>query len=94
MNEIVQYLRVNSSPEHPISGKDMANHFGITGVKVRRYINEARRDGVPVCSTRWGYYYSEEKEHIERTLASLRGRIISQENAITGLEKLLLHGNS
>lgn len=89
MNIISNYLRYRSSAEHPIKGSDLANHFGITGIAVRKAVNEARSNGVPICATSHGYYYSDDREQIKKTVESLRGRIVAQENAITGLEALL-----
>ncbi len=91
MNEIITYLRMHSSAEKPVSGRVLAERFGLTGQKVREYINQARRDGVPICSARWGYFYSEDKSQIKKTIDSMRGRIVSQELAIDGLSTLL-HG--
>lgn len=91
MNEIIAYLRRNSSSDKPVSGRVLAEKFGLTGQKVREYINRARQDGVPICSARWGYFYSEDTSQIRKTIDSMRGRIASQELAIDGLSTLL-HG--
>ena len=88
-NEIISYLRRYSTVEHPLKGVDIANHFGTTGVKVRKAVNEARCSGVPICSSSFGYYYSEDKELIRKTVESMLGRIAAQQNAIAGLEQLL-----
>ncbi len=89
MEKIIEYLKRFSSIENPISGKDLANHFGLTGVKIREYINAARCGGIPICSTRWGYFYSTDREQIAKTVSSMQGRISAQENAIAGLNALL-----
>jgi len=89
MNKVVEYLRIHSAPDSPISGRNLANHFGFTPVKVREYVNEARCSGVPICSTRWGYFYSEDTDLISKTVESMRGRIASQERAIAGLSSIL-----
>ena len=89
-NVISEYLRSNSSHDHPIKGCDLASHFDITGVKVRKAVNDARCSGIPICASSQGYFYSDSKEQIKKTIESMRGRIISQENAIAGLESLVL----
>ncbi len=86
---IIKYLRTNSSFEHPIKGSSIASHYGISDVKVREVVNAARRNGIPVCSSSYGYYYSEDKAHISKTVESLKNRIASQESAIDGLSALL-----
>lgn len=52
-------------------------------------MNAARCDGIPICSSRNGYYYSDDKEQIQKTVDSMRGRIFAQENAIAGLSALI-----
>lgn len=89
MNDIITYLRKHSSFENPVSGGVLADKFGLTGQKVREYINQARRNGIPICSTRWGYFYSDDKAQIKKTIESMRGRIAAQEMAIDGLSTLL-----
>lgn len=86
---VVDYLRRNSSASCHIAGRVIAEHFGVTGSDVRKLINKSRQNGVPICSSRHGYYYSEDKEHIEKTVCSIRGRISAQENAIHGLSEWL-----
>ena len=88
MNQVIDYLKKYSSADHPISGGAIASHFGITGVKVREYINQARRNSVPICSKRWGYYYSENPDDVRKTVRSLRDRISATEGAINGLTAL------
>ena len=88
-NLILDFLKSNSSNTYTISGKTIASYFNISGIRVRICVNHLRRDGFPICSNRWGYYYSEEKKDIEKTISSLRGRVASQEDAISGLTRLL-----
>ena len=88
-NDVVNYIKCVSAPDRPISGSSIASHFGITDVDVRKKVSEARKAGIPICSVRYGYYYSTDKSDIAKTIDSLRRRISSQESAITGLAALL-----
>lgn len=89
MNEIVEYIKRNSSPVSPITGGEIAAHFGITGPDVRKEISNARCNLVPICSSRRGYYISNDKELIIRTIESLKNRIASQEKAIEGMRAII-----
>ena len=89
LNIIVDYLRRFSSPEHPVTGKNIGDHFGFSDIEVRKYINQARTKGIPVCSNCFGYYYSEDHDEIMKTVESLKRRITAQENAIDGLKAIL-----
>ncbi len=89
LNDVAMYIKKVSSPEKTITGKDIANHLGITDIEVRKQVSEARSAGVPICSTQYGYYYSNDSADIRKTIESLRRRIGSQERAISGLSDLL-----
>lgn len=88
-NSVIAYIHSHGTAEKPIKGSDLAEHFGISGIKVRKAVNAARCSGVPICSSSNGYYYSEDKEQIRKTVDSMLGRIEAQQNAIFGLQSLL-----
>lgn len=52
-------------------------------------INAARSNGDPICSGARGYYVAHNKEEIQQTIDSLRGRIAGMNRAIAGLEHSL-----
>lgn len=83
MNEIVEYIITRG--DEPISAKNLSKIFGCPDVTIRRFINQARLEGYPICSCGKGYYYSNSKEDINRTIASLMHRITSIQNAVNGL---------
>lgn len=82
---ISEYLKKNSDAEDPISAGEIATIFTTNTSAVRHAVNAARAKGVPVCSCRVGYYYSEDEEHINRTIASLTRRALKMSHAIDGL---------
>lgn len=91
MNPIISYIKENSrGHNYPISSSQISAVFQITGIEIRKRINEARCSGEPICSCSNGYFYSEKEEDIKRTIDSLQGRIMKQENAITGLKSCLI----
>jgi len=83
---MVNYIIANANGrKNAVIGRELGNRFGIPGVKVRAYVNEARCDGIPICSCGNGYYYSPRKVDLEDTIRHLKGRIAKVENAIDGL---------
>lgn len=84
-NYIADYIRRKAGPQSPISANVIADLFGVKPSYVRKAINAARREAIPICSSRWGYYYSTDRSDISKTVESMRGRIASQEAAIEGL---------
>lgn len=57
---------------------------------MRRAVNNARSNGVPICSSRFGYFYSTNREHISKTISSIQGRIEAQTSAVNGLADALV----
>ncbi len=55
---------------------------------IRRLINEARASGIPICSTRFGYYLSDERNDIVATIHFLTHRVDTQLKAINGLQNI------
>lgn len=91
MIQIVDYIKSHNGL--PVSSRNLSEAFGISGFEVRRRINIARSEGCPICSCNKGYYYSEDKDEIEKTVKSLNSRIGSIQRAITGLS-IYLEGNT
>lgn len=83
MDVVIEYIIKNGKT--PISAKQLSGMFGVSGLEIRRQINEARSEGCPICSCRKGYYYSEDIRDIVKTASSLSRRIESIERARNGL---------
>lgn len=89
MENIIDIIKCLGTPDKPISSKQISEMSGLDGVSIRKAINKARCDGIPICSSNHGYYYSENSNEIISTIQSLIKRTISVENAINGLLKNL-----
>lgn len=87
MTEIIDYIKAHKGL--PISAKNLSETFGISGLNIRKIINQARSEGCPICSCHKGYYYSEDKDEIEKTIMSLSHRIGAIQRAIRGLSSCL-----
>lgn len=74
-----------------ITAADISRILGIKGAEVRRYINQMRSLGIPVCSDSHGYYISRDQEHVITQITSMENRISAMKNAIGGL-RLFLSG--
>lgn len=88
--ECIKYLMEHAvGREHAIFGCDLGDLFGLLAPQVRVIVNNARRNGIPICSTCKGYYYSTDPAEISATINGLYHRIESVIHAIDGLEKAL-----
>ena len=85
MERVVNYIRNHSSLDEPISNKEIGDALKLSGFSIRKKINEARCQGFPICSCDKGYYYSEDKTEIIKTVQSLMHRTMAVEKAVSGL---------
>lgn len=90
MHDVVNYIQNHGTADAPVMNHQISAHFNISEVTVRKLINQARCEGIPICSCSKGYYYSEDKTDIVATIQSLNHRTISVERAISGLLKNLM----
>lgn len=91
MEPITNYIHTHSKgKEQPIPGSHIAKALGITGVKVREQINDARSCGDPICSSHRGYYIASSKDDLNDTIESMLGRIEGINRAVAGLRQCSL----
>ncbi len=73
----------------PVSASKISSRLGVSGIKIREVVNQARREGLPICSCHKGYYISDDKQEIEKTIKSLAHRAESMMTAAQGLSTCL-----
>lgn len=77
--------------ENVVTAATLANRLEKSSREtVRKYINEMRKEGIPICSSRWGYYYPASLTDVENTINHLESRIEDITECITGLYSSLL----
>ena len=72
-----------------ITSSQISQQLNIKGSEVRKYINQMRSSGIPVCSDIKGYYISMDEENVRAQIASMENRISAMKNAIGGLNQFL-----
>lgn len=85
MIDVVNYIINNGSAEKPVMNRQISEYFKTSEVNIRKAINQARCEGIPICSSNKGYYHSTDKADIVETIRSLNNRTIAVEKAISGL---------
>ena len=85
MERTINYISVHGTKENPITNKEIGRALDLSEQSIRHHINQARCEGIPVCSCRDGYFVSDNKADILQTIQSLMNRTISVEKAINGL---------
>ena len=89
MNEekLEQYLKLfcKGKARTKRSG-EIERTVGISGNELRRLVNRMRRRGIPIGSSRDGYFYAVTAGEVYGTIRKLREMATGLESAITGLE--------
>ena len=81
--------KIVSGGQERITSKELSKLFRVKDSVVRKAVNVARRNGIPICSSPKGYYYSECNEDIIQTIKSLKHRITDIQGAVDGLQQSL-----
>lgn len=93
--DIADYLKEwRTSEDNAINARDLCTMFNLTSRHLRIIVGGLRKDGVPICSSTQGYWYSTEPEDIKKTLQRLEGQVSNMNNSITGLKKVLTGGEN
>jgi biotin operon repressor len=85
MERVVNYIKNHGTQKNPVTNKEICSQMKTSEAEIRKKINKARCEGIPICSCAKGYYYSEDKADILETIQSLMSRTISVEKAVKGL---------
>lgn len=72
-----------------ISSSDLESATGLSGNEVRKQINRLRREGIPIASNRYGYFYAETAAEVYATIRNLEKMRRGLDAAIRGLEEAL-----
>lgn len=72
-----------------INAPALSTIFHVHPSVIRTCIGIARKMGIPICSCPKGYFYSTEREKIQRTIDHIERRIAVQRESIEGLRRIL-----
>jgi hypothetical protein len=88
--DILEYLKDHHTAEGgAIKGKDLCILFNLTDKHLRNIISDLRQAGKPICSSSYGYWYSDNPEDIEKTLRRLERQVSNMNKSIKGLKGIL-----
>ncbi len=92
LNDLLAQLP--TTQEFLITARRLSILLGADESCIRKKINEARSIGIPICSTKRGYYLSNEVGDIQKTIRFLTKRLNTQIKAINGLKARLKGANN
>jgi biotin operon repressor len=83
--DIVIQLIKNHTADKPVLGAKLAQVSGLSGQEVRKVVNEARQEHLPIGSCKTGYYWARTQEELLVTIRDLTGRAKQIMRAAEGL---------
>jgi biotin operon repressor len=92
MNELIELLVdfLPTTKEGAVNQSDISDHLGISRRNVRQLVQQARREGYPICSTPYnGYWYSSDPEDLQETIAILNASVMTTMDTISDLRRLM-----
>lgn len=63
-----------------------AAELGHSGAEVRAMVHQLRLEGVPICSSRNGYWMAHSKADVRQTINHFKSRIREMEDVVQALE--------
>lgn len=87
---LLAYLKgACSGKKYVVRGAELEQVLGVSSTDLRKQVNRLRRRGVPIGSSRDGYFYARTAGEVYSTIRQLRGMANGLEAAIRGLESAL-----
>lgn len=87
---LLAYLKgACSGRQYVVRGAELEQVLGVSGTDLRKLVNRLRRKGVPIGSSRDGYFYARTAGEVYSTIRQLQGMASGLEAAIRGLETAL-----
>nr|WP_326184160.1 hypothetical protein [uncultured Oscillibacter sp.] len=88
--KLLAYLKgACSGRRYTIKSAELEQVLGIGGTDLRKLVNRLRRKGVPIGSSRDGYFYARTAGEVYGTIRQLQVMVSGLEAAIQGLERAL-----
>lgn len=75
--------------KNTVSGASLEHTLRLSGNELRRHVNRLRRKGVPIASSRDGYFYAVTAGEVYATIRQLKQMASGLDAAIGGLERAL-----
>lgn len=84
---LLTYLkRRHTGQDNATSSRALEARFSVCGSTVRRTVLCLRRDGEPICSDRFGYYYATSGDELWNTIGRFERRVVGSVRVIQGLK--------
>lgn len=61
--------KYHTGMEQSITGKELERALGIKKDTIQKLVRQLREDGVPICSSSYGYFYAETRQELTETAA-------------------------
>lgn len=88
--KLMNYLKgACAGRKYTVKSAELEQVLGISGTDLRKLVNRLRKKGIPIGSSKEGYFYAETAGDVYTTIRQLQAMARGLEGAIRGLEKSL-----
>ncbi len=88
--QLLAYLKgACTGRRYTVKSAELEQVLHLSGTDLRKLVNRLRRDGVPIGSSRNGYFYARTAGEVYATIRQLQTMVRGLEAAIRGLEVAL-----
>ena len=88
--KLLEYLKgACSGRQYTVRSAELEHVLNLSGTELRKLVNRMRRRGIPIASSRDGYFYARTAGEVYSTIRQLSGMVNGLNAAIAGLEKAL-----
>ena len=84
-DNILARIRLRTK-DNPILSKELEQDFNLIDTEIRDMIREFRRSGIPIASSKKGYFYARNYEELRATIEDLEGRCNSMKETLDKLK--------
>lgn len=71
--------------DNAVPSRALEARFSVCGSSIRRAVLRLRRGGEPVCSDRFGYYYTKSGVELWDTIGRMERRVVASAQVVRGL---------
>lgn len=88
--KLLAYLKgACSGRRYTVRSAELERVLNLSGTDLRKLVNRMRRKGIPIGSSREGYFYARTAGEVYATIRQLKTMVHGIEAAISGLEQAL-----
>lgn len=89
-DHLKNYLKVSCKGRaHRMTSQELEHALGLSGTQLREFVNQLRKERIPIASDQYGYFYASTAGEVYETIRFLQRIDAGLQATIRGLEESL-----